>query len=239
MNELYLSTGICFAGVLSGAFGVAFPLIAGPLFLLLYKPSDALLLTALCTLLSNLSSAVLLRHSIKYQLRWQLIIPVLIGIPLGTALVTHIEAPTALRTGFGLLLAITSAVCLLPRKVIITGEHSLVDLIIGILGGVLGGMFAAPVALTATWLSMRGLEKMIIRALLQPLMILSQLIIVLSLCCTGSLRLHILYTVGLYIPALMLGVLCGVFIFNVISTSAYIKVVNVLILLVGIILIVE
>ena len=85
MTELYLSAGICFAGMLSGAFGVAFPLIAGPLFLLLYKPSDALLLTALCTLLSNLSSAVLLRHSIKYQLRWQLITPVLIGIPLGTA----------------------------------------------------------------------------------------------------------------------------------------------------------
>jgi hypothetical protein len=78
-----------------------------------------------------------------------LITPVLIGIPLGTALVTHIETPAALRVGFGMLLAITSAVCLLPWKAIIRREHSLAEVIVGILGGVLGGMFAAPIALPA------------------------------------------------------------------------------------------
>jgi uncharacterized membrane protein YfcA len=236
MNELFLSAGLGLAGVLSGAFNLAFPLIAGPLFLLLYKPSEALLLTALCTLLSNLFSAILLRHSIKYELRWQLITPVLIGIPLGTALVTHMETPAALRGGFGLLLAITSAACLLPRKAIIRREHSFAEVAVGILGGVLGGMFAAPIALPAVWLTMKGLDKIQVRALLQPLVIVGQIIIIIILCLTGSNQQNIVNTVGLYTPAVLLGVLCGVFIFKSISTRAYAMAVNVLVLVSGVIL---
>jgi uncharacterized protein len=240
MNELYLSIGICFAGVVSGAFGFAFPLIAGPLFLLLYKPSEAILLTALCSLLSNIFTAILLRHTIKYQLRWQLIAPMLIGLPIGTAMVTHMETTMILRIGFGMLLVVTSTISLLPWKVAITGEHSFAEVIVGILGGILGGMFGASITLQVIWLTMNGLEKIKIRALLQPLIIVSQLIIVaLIICSARSLKLNMSYDIALYMTSALLGVLCGIYVFKFISSSSYTKALNVLIFLSGVTLIVK
>jgi uncharacterized protein len=240
MNELYMSAGICFAGMVSGAFGFAFPLIAGPLLLLMYKPSETILLTALCSLFSNILTAVLLRHSIKYQLRWQLIAPMLIGLPIGTALVTHMGTTTILRTGFGMLLVITSAISLLPWKMTITGEHSFTEVIVGILGGIVGGMFAASITSQVIWLTMKGLEKVNIRALLQPLIMVSQMIIVILIICdSGSVKPNMLYSVSLYMPAALLGALFGVSIFKSISTNAYTTAINALIFISGVILIVK
>ena len=54
----------------------------------------------------------------------------------GRRLACQLITPVLLRTGFGMLLVITSAVSLLPRKVTITGEHSFVEVIVGIFGGV-------------------------------------------------------------------------------------------------------
>jgi uncharacterized protein len=239
MNQLLLLSGICLAAIVSGAFGLAFPLIAGPLFLLAYKPSEALLLTACCTLLSNILSAVLLRHSLVYEFRWRLIAPVLIGVPLGAELVMHIDSATMLRTGFGLLLIITTTFCLLPRKLTIRHEHQIAETIVGLAGGVIGGMFAAPVALSAIWLNLRGLGKLEIRAILQPLVILSQVVILIVLAVAGTVDLIAVKSVILYVPSMLVGVLFGVHAFNRISNVAFITAINVLVLISGVILVIK
>jgi uncharacterized membrane protein YfcA len=239
MNELFLLAGVGLAAILSGAFGLAFPLIAGPLFLFEYRPAEALLLTASCTLLSNLLSALLLHRSLQYELRWRLIAPVLAGIPVGTEFVTHIQSAAVLKAGFGLLLVITSAFCMLPRTLIVLHERPLAEMTIGAVAGIIGGMFAAPAALPAIWLSLRDLGKLEIRAILQPLVILSQVVILVVLGLTGMIDLSGVKAVILYIPSIVAGVFLGVRVFNRLSSAAYGTAINVLVLISGVILIIK
>jgi len=233
MNEPLLLAGICLAASLSGAFGLAFPLVAGPLFLLEYEPSKALLLTASCTLLSNLLSAAILHQTIKYELRWTLLAPVLIGVPIGTELLTRLANASGLRVGFGLLLIATASFCLLPWRFVVKGEHRALETIVGIFSGVIGGMFAAPVALPAIWLNLRGVRKLEIRAILQPLIIFSQVEIIAVMGITASIDAAAAQSVLLYVPSLVAEVILGIVAFNRISNEAFGKAVNVLVVITG------
>jgi uncharacterized membrane protein YfcA len=190
-------------------------------------------------LLSNVLSAVLLRNTVAFEFQWRLIAPVLVGIPLGTELVTRMQSGTLLRMGFGLLLAVTAVFCLLPRKATLTRDLPMSDSIIGVIGGVIGGMFAAPIALPAIWLNLRGFEKHQIRAILQPLVIFSQVVILAALGCSGAIDLNAMKAVVLYVPSLSVGVLLGVCTFNRVPNGAHHTAVNVLVLIAGVILIVK
>jgi uncharacterized membrane protein YfcA len=112
--------------------------------------------------------------------------------------------------------------------------------IVGILGGIVGGMFAASITSQVIWLTMKGLEKVNIRALLQPLIMVSQMIIVILIICdSDSVKPNMLYSVSLYMPAALLGALFGVSILKSISTNAYTTAINALIFISGVILIVK
>jgi uncharacterized protein len=86
VQTLSVFIGIFAAGMVSGTTGMAFPLIAGPIFLLVYTPAKAVALTAMCSLTGQVFSIALLRRSIDYELRLPLIAAGLVGVPLGTAL---------------------------------------------------------------------------------------------------------------------------------------------------------
>jgi hypothetical protein len=50
VGRLAVFAGIAVAGAISGISGLAFPLIAGPIFLLMYPAPEAVALTAMCSL---------------------------------------------------------------------------------------------------------------------------------------------------------------------------------------------
>src|SRR5215831_10429439 len=139
MQLEFAAIALLFAGTVSGATGLALPLIAGPIFILLYSPPQAVMLTGLCSLLGQIFSVALLRKEIRYQFRWRMIIPGLLGVPLGTQMLLRADS-TFIHFGFGILLIILS-LCLLVRRPMIhvhAGER-VSDAIVGVCGGICGG----------------------------------------------------------------------------------------------------
>jgi uncharacterized membrane protein YfcA len=133
MESDLVACGVLLGGAVSGATGVAFPVIAGPLLLLEYQPAQAVLLTAICSLAGQFFSMGLLRHSIEYRVRWSLVLPGLLCIPIGTTLLS-LASPAAMRIGFGALLAVSS-LCVLVRPPLFASRSKLVDVFVGACGG--------------------------------------------------------------------------------------------------------
>ena len=79
VGRLAVFGGIFAAGAVSGISGLAFPLIAGPIFLLIYTAPEAVALTAMCSLTGQLFSIALLRRAIAYEFRVLLIAAGLLG----------------------------------------------------------------------------------------------------------------------------------------------------------------
>src|SRR5215472_7612623 len=106
VGRLAVFAGITVAGAISGISGLAFPLIAGPIFLLIYPAPEAVALTAMCSLTGQLFSIALLWQAIGYQYRIPLIAAGLSGVPLGSALLCSCN-PHAVRVVFGALIVVS------------------------------------------------------------------------------------------------------------------------------------
>jgi uncharacterized membrane protein YfcA len=237
MHQVFLAGAILLSATLSGSIGIGFPLIAGPVFLWAYGPSEALLLTSSLTLLSNSLTTVFLRRSLEYAVRWQLILPLLVGLPVGFALLTHMKNSELLRAGFGSLLVISTGFSLLPWRPRINQEHTITEVALGLFSGVVGGIFAAPAVLPAIWLTLRGVDKREMRAILQPLVLICQVALILLLLHAGAIKLAGFKVIAMYAPALVLGVLAGIYLFYRVPSKLYSTAVSVLVLASGMVLI--
>jgi uncharacterized protein len=237
MHQAVLAIAILLSATLSGSVGLGFPLIAGPVFLWRYGPSEALLLTSSFTLLSNFLTTVFLRRSLEYSLRWQLILPVLVGLPVGFELLTHVKNDEALRAGFGSLLVISTGFSLLPWRPNIKQDHTITEGALGLFSGVVGGIFAAPAVLPAIWLTLRGVDKKEMRAVLQPLVLICQIALILLLIHAHAIKMAGFEVMAIYAPALVLGVLAGIYLFNHVSSQFYNKVVSALVLISSLVLV--
>ncbi len=103
VGRLAVFAGIAVAGAVSGISGLAFPLIAGPIFLLMYPAPEAVALTAMCSLTGQLFSIALLWRAIAYEFRVPLIAAGLLGAPLGSALLCSFN-PHCVRVVLGALI---------------------------------------------------------------------------------------------------------------------------------------
>ncbi|HEV2188521.1 MAG TPA: sulfite exporter TauE/SafE family protein [Stellaceae bacterium] len=211
--------GIFVAGGVSGATGVALPLIAGPLFLLTYSPVEAVALTALCSITGQLFSIALLRRAIAFEFRVPLLASGLLGVPLGGALLTRL-APSVVHYGLGALIVLGSAWGLLqptarhPRPATVAGE-----LLVGLTGGLTAGLVGASAVVPAVWCAWRGLSKEQQRAMMQPYILAMQLASLVSLTAWGSLGAPLLDDYTVVLMPLMIGVGCGVACFHFFSSA--------------------
>ena len=219
MQSELIAIGLLVAGGISGATGLAFPVIAGPILLLQYPPPQAILLTAICSLAGQIFSIVLLRRTINFEIRWQLIVPGLLGVPLGTQFLIWADS-NMLRLGFGIMLAMSS-LCLLIHRPIITLRSRRADAIIGVCGGICGGLFGASAVVPAFWFCLQALDRHSQRAMVQPYIIAMQLASFLLLLMHGAHSGISLEDVVWWPPAVLGGVAIGTLVFRKISCEIY------------------
>ncbi len=213
--------GVLLAAGISGATGLAFPLIAGPIFLLEHPPAEAILLTSICSLIGQLCSIVLLRKTVSFAFNRELIFPGLLGIPLGTELL-GLTNSNLLRVAFGIMLLISSA-CLLirPRQSFAVSGSPRSDRLVGFCGGVCGGLLGTSAVIPAIWFCRQGLVRVHQRAIMQPYIIIMQLASFLTLLAHGvgsSLRIDELVV---WPPVILTGVSIGTLMFRRMSCAFY------------------
>jgi uncharacterized protein len=206
--------GILVAGAVSGATGVALPLIAGPVFLMTFAPVEAVALTALCSITGQLFSMALLRRAIVFEFRARLMLAGLLGVPLGSALLTRLS-PSMVHLSLGALIVLGGVWGLFqptsrePRP---AGRAD--ELLVGLTGGLTAGLVGASAVVPALWCAWHGLSKERQRAIMQPFILVMQLASLAALTAWGSLGGSLLNDYGMLLLPLLIGVGGGVACFH-------------------------
>lgn len=139
------------------------------------------------------------------------------------------------QAGFGLFLA-GYALLMLRRPVVLQiGRGGAPrEAMVGFLGGWIGGLTAMPGAAPVFYCNLHGLAKAEQRAIVQPFILLMQLLAMAVMIATGRLPADLGLHVALALPALGIGTLIGVVLFGRVRETGFRRAVLLLLLITGI-----
>jgi uncharacterized protein len=236
-GEVILTSGIFLASLLSGMTGLAFPTVAGPLFLLSFAPTEAVMLTALCSLTGQTVSFLSLRRTVPYVLRVQLVAGCIVGVPIGTS-VLLVTSRHVVGITIGVLIVLSTAWWLLKPRVLVRAAHPLIEFFVGFAGGICGGMVGVSAAIPALWCAICGLPKENQRALLQPYIVVAQLISGSLLWSYGGLDPIVMRLFAVLLAPIIAGSWLGAHIFRQFSNEVFVRAAMMLTLIGGIVMVI-
>lgn len=154
-------------GLVNGLTGFGTALTAIGLWLYVLAPPVAATLAILCSVVSQLQTLPVIWHAIEWRRVLPFILPGVVGVPIGTLLVSKVDAQ-AFKIGVGLFLVLYTAYALLRRKRTrrVYGGP-IADGIAGVCGGVLGGLAGVSGPPVIVWTDIRGDTKDHRRSILQ------------------------------------------------------------------------
>jgi uncharacterized membrane protein YfcA len=176
------------------------------------------------------------------QVRWRELAPYLAGgmvtAPLGVLVLKHVAAGAYLLILGSLLLAYAVYALLKPAPVPATRRPAL-DVCIGALGGISGGLAAFPGAFPVMWCSARGLPKEQQRAICQPYILVMQIVTLAWLQYFAGAAAQQVTDLWPFVPVAILAAHLGYSIFQRISTKQFTSVVLVLLGVSGVALVLK
>jgi uncharacterized protein len=223
-------------GFASGLAGFAMGFIVSGIWLHFLTPMQTAVLIAGYGLLTQGYGAWKLRHALTLRSVAPLIIGGVIGVPIGTILLTYLN-PAYLRSGVGVLLVIYGAYGLAQPTFKPVPSNGLIDTAVGLANGVVAGLTGFPGFITV-WCQLRGWQKDAQRAIFQPVMLAVLIANVISLGIAGAITADVLRLYLLGLPALIAGLWAGFRLYGKLDDAKFRKVILVLLLLAGFALIV-
>ena len=169
------------AALIASIVGFAFSAIAGSVFAYLrLDPVQAVHTLVVCSIAIQLYSV----WKIVGVIRWQPLMPMIVAgaatAPLGVWVLRHVDSGMY-ATGLGLFLSAYGGYTLFRRENRVLPGSTFVDVIVGALGGLTGGLAGLPGPSVTIWCSLRGLDKLQQRAAYQPFILVMQVITLLCL----------------------------------------------------------
>ena len=222
--------------VISALAGFAFSAVAGVILLQLMPPIEAVPLMMACSILVQLTSMLALLRSVQWKRSVILAAGGLLGIIPAVYLLQHADT-WLLRGGFGVFVAGYSVFMLL-RSVVVAARRprtggSVGEWLVGVGGGLVGGLTAMPGALPAIWCDLRGVSKIEQRALVQPFIVMMQVIALALLLPRIENSSKILLDLAVSIPALAAGTAAGIILFGRVGDLVFRRVVLMTLLVSG------
>ena len=226
-----------FGGLTSGLSGFAMGLVVSGVWLHIITPDQNALLIVLCGLVTQGSGIWRVRRAINWRKVLPFIIGGAIGVPAGTALLTTVDQGT-LRITMGVLLILYSLYGLL-RPALGPVQASLpADLGVGVANGLIGGLTGLGGVAITIWCQLRGEPKDVQRATFQPVMFMTFVMTAVSLAVAGAYTAETMKLYVLALPALVLGIWCGIKLYGKLDDAAFRRVILILLLASGISLVV-
>lgn len=155
------------ASMLQAVTGIGYGVIAGPIFLVALNGGAAIQISSIHNFLIALILAPALRRHVDVALLKVLVAGSAGGIILGFALQFAVDVIALKLTAAAMVAFVAGTLALDMRRGRATGAPGPTVrgmAIVGALSGLMGGMLAMPGPLAATWMSVRGLDKMLVRA---------------------------------------------------------------------------
>lgn len=219
-------------GFASGLAGFAMGFVVSGIWLHILTPMQTTALVVGYGLLTQGYGVWKLRHT----LAWKNIAPFIgggiIGVPIGTLLLTYIN-PAYLRSGVGVLLIIYGVYGLAQPKLKPVPSHVPTDIGIGFVNGIVAGTTGLPGFVITIWCQLRGWTKDFQRAVFQPVLLAAIVANVISLALAGAITADVLRLYALGLPAMVAGLSVGFKLYGKLDDAAFRKVILVLLLLAG------
>lgn len=233
---------IVFAGALAGGlvngltgFGTALTVLG--IWLYAIPPTVAATLVILCSAISQLQTLPMIWRTIRWEYVLAFVVPGVLGVPIGTYLLPHID-PKLFKIGIGVfLVAYTSYVQMRRAQVKMTWGGGAADCVVGFAGGILGGIAGLSGVLPAVWTDMRGWAKEHRRGVLQIFNIAVLALALVSHVVSGFLTRQVAVAAIVALPGTIGGAWLGGLIYRRIADRSYSRVIMTLLLISGIMLI--
>jgi uncharacterized membrane protein YfcA len=221
-----ISAAMFSGAVVSGTIGFGFSAIAGVIMLHVMPPIEAVPLMMACSVLVQISSLFAVMRGVQWKRCLVFAAGGLPGIAPAIYLLQHLNTDL-FRAGFGILIAAYAAHMLFRSA---TAPKPLAgcvigDGLIGFGGGLIGGLTAMPGALPSIWCDLHGLSKGEQRGVVQPFILVMQLIALALLVPHIGWSSAMLTHIAISLPALAAGTAVGVMLFGRIDNALFRRVV--------------
>jgi len=214
-------------GVTTGLSGFAMGLVVSGIWLHLITPSQNALLIVLCGIVTQGLGMWRVRHAIS----WKAVLPFIagsaVGVAFGTLLLKTVDQ-NIVRLTIGVLLIVFSAYSLARPKIATPNGGVPVEVGVGLVNGIIGGLTGLGGIAMTVWSQLRGGNKDAQRAIFQPVMFATFLITAISFGFAGSYTFETMKLYVYALPALVIGVGCGIWLYGKLDDVAFRRVVLVL-----------
>ena len=224
-------------GLVSGISGFAMGLVVSGVWLHIIRPDQNALLIVLCGLVTQGAGIWRVRQAIDWRKIWPFIVGSAIGVPLGTALLTTVDQDT-LRITIGVLLVLFSLYGLIRPALKPVQGGVPVELGVGIVNGLIGGLTGLGGIAVTIWSQLRAGPKDAQRAIFQPVLFATFLMTAISFAFVGAYTPDTMKLYLLALPALAVGIWCGLKLYGKLDDAAFRRVILILLLAAGISLVV-
>jgi len=231
--------GALVAGFVNGLSGTGYALAALGFWLHAMSPATAAPLTALCAVVGHVQSLPRIWAGVRWPRLWPFLITGLIGVPIGTTLLHHVQVHP-LKLGVGTILILYCAwTGFMRHPPIVRGGGRIADSAIGFTAGVLGGMASLSGPAPTVWAQLRGWNKDEQRGVNQPFNMSVLTAAVLSAAVAGFLDRTFFFWAALAVPMTLIGARIGLMLYGRVNDLQFRRIVLMLLGLSGVTLIVS
>jgi len=225
--------GAAAAGFINGLSGTGYALVSLGFWLHAMSPVTAAPLVAFCSVCGHLQSLSRIWRGVIWSRLWPFLIGGLIGVPLGTALLAHVQVKP-LKIGVGLLLIFyCSWMAFVRRPPVILGGGRLADGTAGFGGGLLGGMASISGPIPLIWVQLRGWNMLAQRGVNQPFNMSVLAFSVVTAAIAGFLDRTFFLWAAICLPVTLIGAHAGLRLYHRIDDAQFRRIILVLLGLSG------
>lgn len=231
--------GAALAGFVQGLSGFAFGLVAISVWAWVIDPASAAALAVTGSLTGQIIAALSVRRGFDLAHLAPFILGGLAGIPLGAALVPHLDM-SWFKTILGALLVLWCPAMLLSKDLPrVTLGGRVADAAVGFGGGVLGGLGGFTGTLPTLWCTLRGYERDVQRAVIQNFNLSMLAVTFIVYLSSGLVTARMLPMIAVVLPSMLVPTLFGTRIYLGLSETGFRRLVLGLLTVSGIALLVS
>jgi uncharacterized protein len=226
-----------FGGLTSGVAGFAMGLVVSGVCLHLFTPLQTAALIAGYGFVTQGYALWKFRESVSWKSAAPFIVGGAIGVPIGTMLLAYTD-PDVLRVAIGAFLVLYTIYGLARPALKASRETASIDVGVGVLNGLLGGLTGLSGIVIVIWCQMRNWPKDVQRGIFQPVLMATIVMATASLTVAGAMTVETVKIFLLGLPCMIAGTWVGLKLYGRLDDEAFRKVVLALLLVSGISLVV-
>jgi uncharacterized protein len=232
-----VALGSIAGGFVQGLSGFAFGLIALGIWAWVIDPTMAGPMVVFGSLLGQSLSFAVVRRGFDPQRLLPFVVGGLFGVPIGVALLHHID-PIGFKLAVGIILVIWCPTVLLARELPrVTRGGRLADAAVGWVGGVMGGLGGLTGPAPTLWCTLRGWDRDTQRAVFQSFNFAMQALTMATYIAIGTITTKTLPLFAVEAPAMLLPTMIGARLYLRFSESGFRRLILLLLTASGLVLV--